>query len=86
MQSVQDYHIKASIQIVLDENVITPIKTAARASNKQPNPCVGHQVKLIKQEKIPPVTEKIIEEAEKVVNIDAKKENIGVINTVRVYH
>ena len=28
-----------------------------------------------KQEKVPPLTEKIIEEAEKIVNIDAKKEN-----------
>ena len=34
-----------------------------------------------KQEKVPPITEKIIEEAEKIVNIDAKKENTNQLIT-----
>ena len=34
-----------------------------------------------KQEKVPPITEKIIEEAEKIVNIDAKQENANQLIT-----
>ena len=34
-----------------------------------------------KQEKVPPITEKIIEEAEKIVNVDTKKENTNQLVT-----